>query len=234
MSISGSLQNGQWWSKSSPFAILHLITPLRLQWILKHLQHTPFYQGGKKPLKGVRILDVGCGGGLVSEPLARLGAEVVGIDVDPCAISSAEKHGAGKNLSIEYHVGTIDTIKFSQKFHSILALEVMEHLSCPEHFMKKCGALLEKEGFFCGSTFHRTWLSYILAIVVAEDLLHWVPPGTHEWEGFCAIEDVKKWCYEAHLSPPAFQGITFLPLLNQWVFWENLSVSYMFCAKKDS
>ncbi len=232
MPISGALRDGQWWSKTSPFAVLHLITPLRLTWILQQLQHMPLYKGGHAPLKGMRILDVGCGGGLTAEPLARLGADVMAIDADPHAISSAYTHRAGKNLSVEYQVGTLETLTFSHKFHCILALEIMEHLSSPEDFIHTCSNLLEEGGIFCGSTFHRTWISYVLAIMVAEDILSWVPPGTHTWEHFCTIEDVQKWCTHAQLSLPIFQGITFLPFLHEWIFCESVAVSYMFSAKK--
>lgn len=233
---AGSFSHGasDWWKEGvSPFRILHEMTPLRLCWILDRLRSHPLYdrESPLRPLHKMRILDVGCGGGLVAEPLARLGADVVGVDADPRAIEAARVHGKLQELDIAYYLGTLETVRLLGTFHSIVALEVIEHVDYPMDFLRHLRSYVKPGGVVLGSTLNRTTASYAFAILWAENILHWVPKGTHQWEKFLCPQEIQAICSSLLLSPPQFQGFTFSILNGAWHFSSSVEVNYFFSIR---
>lgn len=214
----------QWWDEEGPFKILHQLAPLRLGWMLSLIPPGP------KPLQGWRILDIGCGGGLIAEPLARLGAQVTGIDEVPEAIAAARQHAG--NLPIDYIITALETYTSPELFDGIVALEVIEHVKSPLAFLTRCAQLLKPGGRLWGSTLNRTGASYLLGIVAAEYVLRWVPRGTHQWSAFITPAEITDMLKCLSFLPPVFQGLSFHPLRANWALSQNTEVNYFFSAKK--
>ena len=211
-----------WWDESGPFKILHQITPLRLQWLLETIGCPA----------GLNILDVGCGGGLLCEPLARLGATMVGIDPVPNAIQAAKDHNPG--LPIQYQEGLIETLDTVKIFDIITAFEVIEHVEHPAEFFSVCARLLKPGGWLMGSTLNRTSASYFLGIVAAEQLLGWVPKGTHQIEKFLTPNEIWAYAKSYGLECCQIQGFFYSFLKNRFILSDRQTVNYFFALRNPS
>lgn len=218
----------QWWDEKGPFSILHTITPQRIQWILetvKGAERVP--EDTRYPLKGLQVLDVGCGGGLVSEPLARLGACVTGIDILPQNIEVAQQHAQAVGLNITYRVAEAEVlVAEGQKFDVVVGYEIIEHVDYPEKFLHSLCQLVNDSGFLVLSTLNRTIASYALGIFAAERILKWVPKGTHLWSKFIRPRELQQMLYLHGFTEQAYKGLSFHPLSQNWLFSKNLEVNY--------
>jgi 2-polyprenyl-6-hydroxyphenyl methylase / 3-demethylubiquinone-9 3-methyltransferase len=224
----------EWWNPKGKFAVLHVFNPVRLDYIKEQvcarLARDPF---AREPFKGLRILDIGCGGGLLCEPMARLGAEVVGVDPAEKNIKTASVHAQEMGLAIDYRVGLAEDLEAQgEKFDVILNMEVIEHVANPEAFTKACCAMLKPGGLMLVATLNRTLKSFGLAIVGVEYVLRWLPKGTHQWEKFIKPEDLKTWLTTNSTTPVAETGVTYHPLANEWRRSRDMSVNYMIMSEK--
>lgn len=221
-----------WWDQDGPFKPLHRLNPVRLRYIKEQIcAHYGQDTLSLKPFMGLDILDVGCGGGLVCEPMARLGANVTGADADSTAIEVAKEHAAQNGLDITYENKPAE--KIETKFDVVLALEIIEHVSDPASFVQNCAALCKDGGLVIFSTLNRTPKSYALGIVAAEYILRWVPQGTHSWKKFIKPSELARHARDAGLSPQQVQGLIFNPLKNEFAMSKtDMDVNYfMVCGK---
>lgn len=223
----------QWWDENGPFRPLHRLGPLRLRYIRDQI--TAHYG----LLKGLRVLDIGCGGGLVSEPLARLGAQVTGIDADAVAIDAAKAHAAGGGLAIDYKVTTAEELLVNiasreeeNGFDVVLALEIIEHVADREFFVRTCAELCKPGGLVIFSTLNRTPQSFALGIVAAEYLLGWVPRGTHNWKQFVRPAELARDARASGLLEKNLQGYGFDVPRNEFAFVNNVRVNYFMSLAK--
>jgi 2-polyprenyl-6-hydroxyphenyl methylase/3-demethylubiquinone-9 3-methyltransferase len=207
-----------WWDPNGTYATLHHINPLRLRFIERRI-----------PLSGLRVADVGCGGGLLTERLARAGARVVGIDTSPAAIETARAHAHSSGLTIDYRLTDSHALRESdpQGFDLVTCMEMLEHVGDPQAIVKDCASLVRPGGVLVCSTINRTLASWILAIGVAEHLLGLTPKGLHRYERFVRPEEIIGWMQEAgfHLSDQ--RGLWYLPGLRTAILSGNLSVNYL-------
>jgi 2-polyprenyl-6-hydroxyphenyl methylase/3-demethylubiquinone-9 3-methyltransferase len=174
---------------------------------------------------------IGCGGGLLSEPLARLGANVTGIDADITAITIAKDHAARQGLEIDYRVGSVENLR--EKFDCICALEIIEHVDNPQFFIASLAKLLKPNGMLILSTLNRTQKSYLFGIVVAENILRWAPEGTHDWNKFITPEELRELLTNVDLRTVDTTGLMFHPLLRQWKLSHRLGINYFVTAVKN-
>ncbi len=220
-------KGGQWWEPGGPFQILHNINPLRLEYIVTHIkQHYD-------EVEGKTILDVGCGGGVLCEPLARLGADVTGIDTSDSAIEAAKAHSAENHLTISYEASTIEALeKHSEKAYDIItAMEVLEHVDDVGSFMQSARKLLKPGGLMFFATINRTLKSLALAKFAAEYILRWVPPGAHNWRQFLEPAELVTLLESNGLQAQNLVGLEYNMLKGQWTLGEDLSMNYMGVAK---
>jgi len=215
-----------WWDQDGPFKPLHRLNPVRLAYIKEQIcAHYGRDALSLKPFTGLDILDVGCGGGLVCEPMARLGGSVTGADADAKAIEVAKEHAVLSGLEISYENKPAEQIE--KKFDIVLALEIIEHVSDPAAFVKNCAALCKNGGLVIFSTLNRTPKSYALGIVAAEYILRWVPQGTHNWKKFIKPSELARHARDAELSPQQVQGLIFNPLKNEFAMSKSdMDVNY--------
>ena len=185
-----SLIAEEWWDPEGKFKPLHKFNPIRIAYIKNNIINSLGLKNKKKPLENVKILDIGCGGGLLSEPLSRLGAKVVGIDASEKNIKVAKIHSKKNNLNIKYFCASPEKFKTEIKFDVILNMEIIEHVNDVEFFLKSCSKLLKKNGIMFVATLNKTLKSYLFAIIGAEYILRWLPIGTHEWEKFVKPMDL--------------------------------------------
>jgi 2-polyprenyl-6-hydroxyphenyl methylase/3-demethylubiquinone-9 3-methyltransferase len=217
-----------WWNPDGPFRPLHRMNPIRLDWLRDHL----CAQFGRDPnacraLQGLRLLDVGCGGGLLSEPLARMGASVTGIDAAEEGVMAARTHAEAMGLEIDYRAMTAEElVATGERFDGVLALEIVEHVSDLPAFASALGALVEPEGLVALSTLNRTARSYAMAIVGAEYLLGWLPKGTHDWNRFPTPDEMRDVLAEGGLSVVDEAGFGYDPLRDVWRRGDDLSINY--------
>lgn len=224
----------QWWDEDGPFKPLHQLNPVRVQYI-RDCVVAHFHRDATKssPLEGLSVLDIGCGGGLVAEPLARLGAAVTGIDAGSGAIDVAIAHAALMDLPIEYaSIPPEEMMAQGRTFDVVLALEIVEHVADIPGFLSTCTRLVEPGGALILSTLNRTWKSYAFAIIGAEYVMRWLPKGTHDWNRFLSPAELA-----AHLRPFGFafanlKGMSYCPVTRQWRLSEDLDVNYLGYAKK--
>ncbi|XP_066466222.1 ubiquinone biosynthesis O-methyltransferase, mitochondrial [Tiliqua scincoides] len=228
-----------WWDERGDFAALHSMNDLRVPFIRDTVLSARNDHQLGSPLFGMKILDVGCGGGLLSEPLGRLGASVTGIDPLEDNVRTAELHTSFDTTlakRIEYKSCTLEDIveEASETFDVVVASEVVEHVADVEMFIRCCGEVLKPEGFLFITTINKTQLSYILGIVVAENVLGIVPAGTHDWEKFIAPEELERLLESNGFSVKTVKGMLYNPLFRSWSWTGNTSINYALHAVKSS
>jgi len=225
-------QSAGWWDPGGSFRPLHRLNPARLNFIRRELiAHFSRDSRSLTPFEGLTLADIGCGGGLIAEPMARLGFTVTAVDADEAAIAIARDHAATSGLSIDYRGETAEAlVEAGSKFDVVLALEIVEHVADADTFLVACGALVKPGGAFIGATLNRTPQSYALAIVGAEYLLGWLPRGTHDWNRFLRPSEFALGLRRAGLSPRRLSGLRYRLLSGDWAFTDDLSVNYMVMA----
>lgn len=225
----------EWWDPKGKFRPLHKFNPVRLGFIRDTVEpHFGLDPSERKPFSGLRFLDIGCGGGLVSEPMARLGADVTAVDASEANIKTALTHAEQSGLKIDYRAGTVEGLIEAGEapFDVVLNLEVVEHVADPSQFLKDCASLVKPGGLMIVATLNRTAKAFALAIVGAEYVLRWLPRGTHEFEKFLRPEEIERPLSEAGLQPEPAQGVSFNPLLDHWRLSEDTKVNYMMVAQR--
>jgi 2-polyprenyl-6-hydroxyphenyl methylase/3-demethylubiquinone-9 3-methyltransferase len=223
-----------WWDPKGKFKPLHVFNPVRIQFIrdtiLKHLARQG---GGLRPLEGVRLLDIGCGGGLLCEPLTRLGAQVVGIDASNRNIEVARLHAAQAGLEIDYRCTTAEAlVAAGESFDVVLSMEVVEHVADPDLFLKSIGQLARPGGLVIAATLNRTAKSFALAIVGAEYVLRWLPRGTHDWRKFMRPSELARGLRGGGLRIAQTTGVSFDPIRQRWSLSDDTGVNYMMVATR--
>ena len=213
----------EWWDENGSFKALHSFNLIRLDYLKKNYLN--------KSLNGLRILDVGCGGGILCEPLSRLGADVTGIDTNEKAIKVAKEHAKIKNLKINYINAELSQVE-KCSFDIITCMEVLEHVENVNQIISISNNILKKNGFFFGSTINKTLTSYLLAILFAENVFQIVPRGTHEWKKFLKPNFVKKKFLENGFNNFQVQGVKYNPFKNRWSISERTFINYMFYSIK--
>tara|TARA_B100000780_G_C21116737_1_gene451919 strand:- start:812 stop:1537 length:726 start_codon:yes stop_codon:yes gene_type:complete len=224
----------EWWDVNGKFKPLHMFNPIRIDYILTTIaSHFKLDLSMKTPLKKLKILDIGCGGGLISEPMARLGANVFGIDASEKNIKVATLHAKENKLNINYINKSPEQINERAIYDIILNLEVVEHVDNLDLYLKSCSKLLKKNGLMFTATINRNFTSYIKAIIGAEYILRWLPIGTHDWNKFLKPEELENMLVNLNFSIKDIKGLEFNPILGRWKKSENLSVNYIIAAKKN-
>ena len=213
----------EWWDENGKFGILHKIRPLRIEYILQQINN--------KKVKKLKILDIGCGGGLVSESLSKLGAVVTGIDFVENNIKVAKQHSAELGLKIDYKVADIEKIKLKKNFDVIVAFEVLEHLNDWEKFLNKIKNNLNKNGILIISTINRNILSKYIAIFLAENILNWIPKGTHNYNKFIKPNEIIDSFANTDLLFNDLTGLIYDPVEFRWRLSKNTMINY-FCVFK--
>lgn len=226
----------EWWDPTGKFRPLHALNPPRLQFLRDrlagHFSRDPL---GAAPLAGLRLLDIGCGGGLISEPLARLGATVVAVDASEKNIAVAKLHAEGGGLAIDYRCAAAEDLAAAgETFDAILALEIIEHVANLAAFVTACARLVRPGGAAVFSTLNRTPQSYLLGIVGAEYVLRWLPVGTHQWGRFVRPSELAAALRPHGLTITAMDGLSYQPIQQRWRLTKDLSVNYLAFAIKDS
>ena len=223
----------EWWNPTGKFRPLHKFNPIRIKYIKDNLINDFDLKNKKKPLEGLKILDIGCGGGLLSEPMARLGANVTGIDPLKKNIEIAKHHLKKSKLSIKYQNFSPEKFKSNTKFDVILNMEIIEHVENVDFFIKQSASFLKKSGIMFVATLNQTLKSYIFAIIGAEYILKWLPIGTHDWQKFIKPEELIKICKKNSLNLKTVDGISFNPIINKWNVSSDKSVNYIAKFKKN-
>ena len=224
----------EWWDVNGKFKPLHMFNPIRIEYILEEItKHFKLNREKKLLLKNLEILDIGCGGGLISEPMARLGGIVTGIDAGEKNIKIASIHSKKNNLEINYFNKSPEQLKEKEKFDIILNLEVVEHVDNVDLYLQSCYHLLKKNGLMFTATINRTLTSYVKAIIGAEYVLRWLPIGTHDWNKFVKPEELQRKLTDKKFITKNIKGLEFNPILNKWKKSDNLSVNYIVCSLKN-
>lgn len=221
--------SSEWWDPNGKFRPLHQQGPARLAFIRETLvAHFELQPKSLKPLQNITILDVGCGGGLVCEPLARLGGRVTGIDPTADSIAIARRHAETQGLSIDYRTARAEDLCVAgETFDAVVCLEVIEHVPDVTAFLKVITKLVRPGGALVLSTLNRTWKSYLLAIVAAEYVLGWLPRGTHNWQRFVTPEELGRHLSATGLKPPQFSGIVYDVIRDEWRLDSDTDVNYL-------
>ena len=227
-------QSANWWDPKGSFRPLHRLNPARLRFIRDELAA---YLGrdarSLTPFEGLTLCDIGCGGGLIAEPMARLGFRVTGIDAEEKAIAVARDHAPAAGLSIDYRCETAESLAASKaRFDVVLALELIEHVAEPATLVAGCSALVKTGGAFIGATLNRTPQSHALAIIGAEYVMRWLPRGTHDWRRFLRPSEFVLGLRNAGLRPTRLKGLSFRLAGDEWVLTDDLSVNYLVMAVK--
>ena len=217
----------EWWDPEGKFKPLHKFNPTRIKYIKENIINNFKLKNKLRPLSGINILDIGCGGGLLSEPMSRMGANVTGIDASDKNIKIAKLHSKKNKLKINYLCSSPEKLKITKKFDVILNMEIVEHVEDIDFFLKSCSKLLKKNGLMFVATINKTLKSYIFAIVGAEYVLRWLPIGTHEWEKFVKPEDLKKILMKYDLSLNKLEGMNFNIIKDEWSISRDLSINYI-------
>ena len=218
----------EWWDPHGKFRPLHQIGPARLEFIRDQLIRHFALQPGLKPFAGLRLLDIGCGGGLISEPLTRLGGSVTGIDPGAENVAIARAHAEPQGLVIDYRAATAEElVTAGEQFDAVVCLEVVEHVPDVGAFLKTCAALVRPGGLMVLSTINRTLKSYALAIVAAEYVLGWLPRGTHQWDRFVTPDELARYLVNAGMGAPQFSGMAYAPLRDTWNLTPDTDVNYL-------
>ncbi len=223
----------EWWDPEGKFKPLHKFNPIRIKYIKENIIKEFQLKNKKYPLSGINVLDIGCGGGLLSEPMCRLGANVTAIDASNKNIAIANLHAKKNNLKIKYICSSPEKLRTTKKFDVILNMEIVEHVEDVNFFLKSCANLLKKNGLMFVATINKTLKSYIFAIVGAEYVLRWLPIGTHEWEKFVKPEELKSILIKNNLNLKKIDGMNFNILKDEWNVSKDLSVNYIAEFKKN-
>ncbi len=227
----------EWWDPKGKFAPLHKFNPVRLAFI-RDQALVRFGRDGKArlPFEGLRLLDIGCGGGLLSEPMARLGFDVTAVDASERNIGTASTHAAETGLAINYVCSTAEALLASgtAPFDIILNMEVIEHVADPGDFLRTCAALLAPGGLMIVATLNRTLKALALAKVGAEYVLRWLPAGTHDWNKFLTPEELRSFLADHAVAMQGPFGVTFNPLTGQWSPSKDCAVNYMMTVTRDA
>ncbi|MEQ8266896.1 MAG: bifunctional 2-polyprenyl-6-hydroxyphenol methylase/3-demethylubiquinol 3-O-methyltransferase UbiG [Parvibaculum sp.] len=224
----------EWWDPAGKFRSLHKFNPARLAYIrdraIAHFGRDP---KAVRPFEGLRFLDIGCGGGLLSEPMARLGAAMVSADASERNINTASVHAAEQGLDIDYRCTTAEALaEAGERFDVILNMEVIEHVADPMRFLKDCAGMLRPGGLMFVATLNRTLKAHALAIVGAEYILGWVPRGTHDWKKFITVNEMEAGITGAGLTLKELAGVTYNPLTDKWSLSRDTDVNYMALAER--
>ncbi len=217
----------EWWNPTGKFKPLHKFNPIRISYIKDNIINTFKLKNKKKPLNKIKILDIGCGGGLLSEPMRRLGAEVVGIDASQKNINVAKIHAKKNNLDIKYYCNSPENFEIKTKFDVILNMEIIEHVEDVDHFLKSSSNLLKKNGIMFIATLNKTLKSYLFAIVGAEYVLRWLPIGTHSWEKFIRPDYLINISKKHNLKLDSLDGMKFNLIKDEWHLSSDKSVNYI-------
>lgn len=225
----------EWWDPNGKFKPLHMLNPCRLDYIVTQIA-AQFGRDPRapRPFEGLRLLDIGCGGGLLSEPMARLGATVIGADAAPRNIPVAQLHAEQSGLTIDYrNCAAEDLAAAGEAFDVVLAMEIIEHVADPQGFADTCASLLTPGGLMICSTLNRNAKSYLMAIIGAEHVMRWLPKGTHEWSKFITPDELYDLIRKATLDPVDRKGMVFNPLAWRWSLSDrDLSVNYVTASVK--
>ncbi len=224
----------EWWDASGKFAPLHKFNPARISYVVEKAKtHFKIPVVKKQPLEGLSVLDIGCGGGLLAEPIKRLGAEVTGIDASEKNIKIASLHAEKESLDIEYINTSAEELSATgRKFDIILNMEVIEHVADVESYIKSCAALLNPDGIMFIATINRTVKSFAFAIVGAEYILRWLPQGTHEWKKFLKPSEITTLLERNKLWVDSIKGFSYNPFKDAWHLSSDISVNYIIVAAK--
>lgn len=231
-----SAMAAEWWDPTGKFRPLHKFNPIRLTYI-RDMVCGQFGRDPKahRPLEGLRILDIGCGGGLLSEPMARMGADVLGADASEKNIGIAKAHAAGSGVPVDYRAVTAEALaEAGESFDVVLNMEVVEHVSDVDFFLTTCASMVRPGGMTFVATINRTMKAAALAIFAAENVLRWLPRGTHQYEKLVRPEEIEKPLNAAGLIVTDRTGVFFNPLLNQWNLSKDMDVNYMLVARRAS
>ena len=225
----------EWWDPHGKFKPLHMMNPVRLDYVTRQIASE--YERDLSttlPFQGLRILDIGCGGGLLCEPMARLGADVVGADAAARNIPVAQVHAEQSGLAIDYrHTTAEDLAAAGEQFDAVLNMEVVEHVADPLAYLTSCGQLLKPGGIMTCSTINRNAKSYVMAIIGAEHIMRWLPKGTHEWNKVIAPDELFELLRQAGLDPVDRKGFVFNPLSWGWSISDrDMSVNYVTASVK--
>jgi len=222
----------EWWDPNGKFKPLHNFNPIRIKYLKDNIIKDFNLKNSIKPLKSINILDIGCGGGLLSEPMQRLGANVTGIDASKRNIEIAKIHAKKSNLKINYLNKTPENFNIKKKFDVILNMEIIEHVADIDLFIKASSKLLKKNGIMFVATLNKTLKSYIFAIIGAEYVLKWLPIGTHDWEKFVKPEDLIRISKNNNLIKKKLDGLNFNIINNEWKIDSDTSVNYIMKLSK--
>ena len=217
----------EWWDPHGKFKPLHKFNPIRISYIKESIISSFKLKEKVKPLERVKILDIGCGGGLLSEPMSRLGAEVTGIDASDKNIEIAKFHARKDNLNIKYLCASPEKLNTNTKFDVILNMEIVEHVKDVDFFLQSCSKLLRKNGIMFVATINKTLKSYFFAIIGAEYILGWLPIGTHEWDKFVKPNELVKILKKYDLKLDSLDGMKFNLLKDEWKVSKDKSVNYI-------
>ncbi|MBB3463404.1 bifunctional 2-polyprenyl-6-hydroxyphenol methylase/3-demethylubiquinol 3-O-methyltransferase UbiG [Rhizobium sp. BK377] len=229
-----SAMAAEWWSPAGKFKPLHKFNPVRLAYIRdKAAENFSRNPKSARPLEGLRVLDIGCGGGLLSEPVARMGAEVVGADPSEKNIGIASTHAKASGVAVDYRAVTAEQLaEAGETFDIVLNMEVVEHVADVELFMNTCARMVRPGGLMFVATINRTMKAAALAIFAAENVLRWLPRGTHQYEKLVRPEELEKPLAASGLDIIDRTGVFFNPLANQWNLSKDMDVNYMLLAKR--
>ncbi len=225
-----------WWNPRGKFAPLHRFNPVRLGFIrdraLARFGRDP---AARRPFEGLSLLDIGCGGGLLSEPMARLGFEVTGVDASERNIGAAKAHAASAGLAIDYLCSTVETLtdERDRPFDLILNMEVVEHVTDPAGFLRDCARLVAPGGLMIVATLNRTAKAMALGVIGAEHVLRWLPVGTHDWRRFVRPAEMKAWLQDEPVEVEGPFGVSFSPLTGRWAQSGDSAVNYMMTVARN-
>ena len=225
-----------WWNPTGPFKPLHIMNGARLGFIKETLcEHFHRDPDAVKPLKGLRLLDIGCGGGLLCEPMVRLGATVTGVDALEKTLKTAKTHAEQVGVEVNYIHGTVEQLVESGEapFDAVLNMEVIEHVTKPGDFIADCAKMVRPGGLMICSTINRSFKAFAFAIVGAEYILRWLPRGTHQYAKLVKPVEMQRFLRDASLTPDPSIGMNLNPLTNQWKFSSDTSINYVTVGKKD-
>ena len=224
----------EWWDVNGKFKPLHMFNPIRIKYITDTIKnHLNIKKDKVNYLEGLSVLDIGCGGGLISEPISRLGAKVTGIDASEKNINIAKLHSKKSGLKINYINTPPENLEADEKFDIILNLEIVEHVDNVNLYINSCYKLLKKNGLMFTATINRSLISYVKAIIGAEYVLRWLPVGTHDWNKFLKPEELEDYLFKEKFSTLDITGLKFNPFINKWKISKDLSVNYIITSLKN-